>query len=90
MDTGQCFNIDLIQSSFIIITRPITFDGCTADQVRVGEVQRGVQAEIGLYHSPHFVGHVVVEVSALQWDFSFLPQLKAIHICNQVRKQDSR
>lgn len=52
-----------------------TFDGGAAHQVGVGEVEGGVQAEVGLHDAPHLLGHVVVQVGTLQRNFPFLSQL---------------
>lgn len=52
-----------------------TFNRSAAYQVGVGEVQGGVQAEVGLHDAPHLLCHIVVQVGALQRDFPFLSQL---------------
>lgn len=56
----------------------LTIDGRATHQMRVGEVQRRVQPEVGLQHLADFLTEVEEHTSALQRNLSLLAELRNI------------
>lgn len=58
------------------VLQELTFDSRAADQVRVGEVERSLQHEVGLQHLPHLLTEVGIETGALQRNLPLLAELQ--------------
>lgn len=59
----------------LLLWATLTIDGRAAHEVGVGEVEWDFQAEVGLHHVPHLLGHVVVQVGTVQGHLALLAQL---------------
>lgn len=74
----------------VSVSVSVTYDGCAAHEVCVGEVQGGVEEEVGLHDASGSLADVIEETSALHRHSTFVAVLRKKNKIKKARDSKSR